>query len=50
MSEIKIIKTPWWRMIKIKRKIKKWNKKYGNRPMTVNEINEAIMNWRALDD
>ena len=29
-------------MIKINRKIKKWNKKYANKPMTIDEINEAI--------
>ena len=33
-------------MIKVKRKCKKWNKKYGNRPMTVEEINEALRDWQ----
>ena len=42
---IEIIKTPWYKMIKVKKRIKKWNKKYANKPMTVNETNEAIKDF-----
>lgn len=45
MSEIKIIKTPWYKMIKVKKRIKKWNKKYAGKSMTTNEINEAIRDY-----
>ena len=45
MSEIKIVKTPWYKMIKINKRIKKWNKKYAGKPMTTNEINEAIRDY-----
>ena len=42
MSEIKVIKTSWYKKIKVKKRIKKWNKKYGNRPLTTEEIREAL--------
>ncbi len=42
---IEIIKTPWYKMIKVKRRIKKWNKKYAGKPMTVEETNKAITDY-----
>ena len=45
MSEIKIVKTPWYKMIKVNKRIKRWNKKYGNKPMTVEETNEVIKDY-----
>jgi len=45
MSDIKVIKTPWYKMIKVKRRCKKWNKKYGNRPLTTDEIREAMLDF-----
>ena len=48
MSEIKIVKTPWYKMIKVNKRIKKWNKKYGNRPMTVDEIEEAMRDYGRI--
>ena len=41
--EIEIVKTPWYKMIKVKRRCKKWNKKYDNRPMTIEETMEAML-------
>ena len=43
--KIKVKKTPWYKMIKIKKRCKKWNKKYGNRPMTVDDIIEAMKDY-----
>ncbi len=45
MNEIKLVKTPWWRMIKVHRKIKRWNKKYGNRPLTMEEVKKAMRDF-----
>ncbi len=39
---IEIIKTPWYKMIKVKRTIKRWNKKYADRSMTIEATMEAI--------
>lgn len=44
MIEIKIIKTKWWKMIKVKKRCKKFNKKYGNKSYTPNEINSIWSN------
>lgn len=43
---IKTIKTPWYKIIKLKRKRKKWNKKYGNKTMTLDETVEALADWQ----
>ena len=32
-------------MIKVKRECKKFNKKYGNKSYTVDEINKILMEW-----
>ena len=42
---IKLVKTPWWIMIKVKKRCKKWNKKYGNRPLTIYEIYMAMRDF-----
>lgn len=40
---VEAIKTSWYKMIKVKRRCKKWNKKYGNRPLTIEEIQKAML-------
>ena len=49
MSEIKLIKTPWYKMIKINKRCRKWNKKYGNRPLTMDETIKALAEWQNDD-
>ena len=44
-SEIRLKKTPWYKMIKIKRRCKKFNKKYGNQSFSPEEINIILMEW-----
>jgi len=42
MSDITIKKTPWWKMIAVKRSVKKFNKKHGNQSHTDEEWNEIL--------
>ena len=45
MSEIKIVKTRWWKLRKVKKRCKEFNKKYGNKSYTPREINKILMEW-----
>ena len=45
MSEIKLVKTKWWKMRKVKKNCKEFNKKYGNKSYTPDEINKILFEW-----
>lgn len=43
--KIKVVKTKWWKMRKVKKRCKKFNKKYGNKAYTPGEIDVIFMEW-----
>lgn len=50
MSEIKTVKTRWWKLRKAKKRCKEFNKKYGNKPYTPTEINKILMEWNKKEE
>jgi len=50
VSEIKAVKTKWWKMRKVKRRCKEFNKKYGNKSYTPIEIQKILMEWNKKSE
>ena len=49
-DNIKVVKTKWRKMRKIKKRCKEFNKRYGNKSYTAMEINKILMEWEEKDN